>query len=103
MTLKGKNNDGNTFIPKALKRGAKYIISSRISKKYKNKTIKVKNEMKFLKDYALKKREKSLAKIIAITGSAGKTSLKNLLKNLLDNYYLTHCSPKSYNNHLGVL
>ena len=57
--------------------------------------------MKFLKDFALKKR-KSLAKIIAITGSAGKTSLKNLLKNLLDNYYLTHCSPKSYNNHFGV-
>ena len=28
--------------------------------------------------------------------------MKNLLKNLLDNYYLTHCSPKSYNNHLGV-
>ena len=31
-----------------------------------------------------------------------KTSLKNLLKSLLDNYDLTHCSPKSYNNHFGV-
>ncbi len=102
LTLKGKNNDGNKFIPKALIRGAKYIISSRISKKYKKKIIKVNNEMKFLKDYASKKREKSLAKILAITGSAGKTSLKNLLKSLLDNYDLTHCSPKSYNNHFGV-
>ena len=57
LTLKGKNNDGNTFIPKALIGGAKYIISSRISKKYKNKIIKVNNEMKFLKDYASKKEK----------------------------------------------
>ena len=42
LTLKGKNNDGNTFIPKALKRGAKYIISSRISKNIKIKQLKLK-------------------------------------------------------------
>ena len=42
------------------------------------------------------------AKIIAITGSAGKTSLKNLIKDLLTNYGKTFCSPKSYNNHYGV-
>ena len=40
--------------------------------------------------------------IIAITGSASKTSLKNLIKSLLDNFGTTYCSPKSYNNHLGV-
>ena len=43
-----------------------------------------------------------MAKIIAITGSAGKTSLKNLLENLLQNYGKTHSSPLSFNNHYGV-
>ena len=48
------------------------------------------------------KRKKTSAKIIAITGSAGKTSLKNLIKNILINFDDTLSSPKSYNNHFGV-
>ena len=43
-----------------------------------------------------------MAKIIAITGSAGKTSLKNMLNELLKVFGKTYCSPKSFNNHLGV-
>ena len=48
------------------------------------------------------KRKSTNAKIVAITGSAGKTSLKNLINNLLKNFGKTYYSPKSYNNHLGV-
>ena len=48
------------------------------------------------------KKEKTNAKIIAITGSSGKTSLKNLVKDLLQNFGNTYCSPKSYNNQYGV-
>ena len=102
LTIKGKNNNGAKFVTKALKKGAKYIVSSQNIKKQKNKTIKVKNEIKFLNKYASKKREKTRAKIIAVTGSAGKTSLKNLIKDLLNNYGKTLSSPKSYNNHFGV-
>ena len=102
LTIKGKNNDGAKFIPKALKNGARYIVSSRKIKKFKNVTIKVDDESFFLRNYASKKREKTSAKIIAVTGSAGKTSLKDLLKNLLKNFGDTLSSPKSYNNHFGV-
>jgi len=102
LTIKGKNNDGTKFISEALKKGAKQVVSSKVIKKYENKTIKVKNEISFLNQFAKCKRKKSLAKIIAITGSAGKTSLKNLLKQLLQNFEKTYCSPKSFNNHLGV-
>ena len=102
LTIKGKNNNGAKFVTKALKKGAKYIVSSQNIKKQKNKTIKVKNEIKFLNKYASKKREKTRAKIIAVTGSAGKTSLKNLIKDLLNNFGKTLSSPKSYNNHFGV-
>ena len=102
LTIKGKNNNGAKFVTKALKKGAKYIVSSQNIKKQKNKTIKVKNEIKFLNKYAFKKRENTRAKIIGVTGSAGKTSLKNLIKDLLNNFGKTLSSPKSYNNHFGV-
>jgi MurE/MurF fusion protein len=102
LTVKGKNNDGSTFVPSAIKKGAKYVITSKVLKKYKKKTIKVKNEILFLNRFAKLKRNKSLAKIIAITGSAGKTSLKNLIKQLLQNFGSTYSSPRSFNNHLGV-
>ena len=52
--------------------------------------------------FAKLKREFSSAKIIAITGSAGKTSLKNMLNDLLKVFGKTSCSPRSFNNHLGV-
>ncbi len=102
LTIKGKNNDGTSFIPKALKKGAKYIITSKKIKRFKKKTIKVNNVINFLNAFATKKREYSSAKIIAITGSAGKTSLKNLIKDLLQNFGKTLHSPKSYNNQYGV-
>jgi UDP-N-acetylmuramoyl-tripeptide--D-alanyl-D-alanine ligase len=102
LTIKGRNNDGSKFISHALNKGARYIVSSKVEKKYRKKTLKVKNEILFLNKFAKLKRENSLAKIIAITGSAGKTSLKNLIKQLLQNFAKTHSSPKSYNNYLGV-
>ncbi len=102
LTIKGKNNDGKKFINDALKKGAKYIITSKKNKKYKNKIIKVNNEIKFLNEFAKQKRNITNSQIFAITGSAGKTSLKNLIKVLLQNFDETFCTPKSYNNHFGV-
>ena len=102
LTINGKKRNGIEFIAQAIKKGAKYIISKKKIKKFKNKSIRVTDEIKFLNAFAFKKRDKTKAKIIAITGSAGKTSLKNLIKDLLQNFSNTFCSPKSYNNHLGV-
>ena len=102
LTIRGKNNDGLKFLPQAFRKGAKGIISSKKINMYKKKTIKVNNEISFLNKFALLKRNSSKAKIIAITGSAGKTSLKNLTSKLLQNFGETYCSPKSYNNHFGV-
>ena len=102
LTIKGKNHDGKNFITKALKKGAKYIISSKNNVNHNKKIIKVVNELKFLNTFALKKRNSSRATILGITGSAGKTSLKNLIFQLLKTYGPALCSPKSYNNHYGV-
>ena len=102
LTIKGKNKNGAEFVSKAMKKGAKSIVTSKKIKKFTNKIIKVKDEFKFLNNFASKKREKTKAKILAVTGSAGKTSLKNLIKNLLKNFGKTFCSPKSFNNQFGV-
>ena len=102
LAIRGKNNDGNKFISKAISKGASYVISSIRSKTYKKKIINVKDSIVFLNKFAKLKRENSKAKIIAITGSAGKTSLKNMLSTLLKRYSNTYASPRSFNNHYGV-
>ncbi len=102
LALKGRKNNGNKFINSALKKGAGCIVTTSPEKKNNKKVIKVQNSISFLNLFAKFKRQLSSTKIIAVTGSAGKTSIKNLLKNLLNNYGKTYCSPKSFNNHLGV-
>ena len=101
LAIKGKYNDGNKFTNEALKKGAGCVVSD-YGIKNKKKIIKVKNTILFLNNFAKYKREYTHANIIAITGSAGKTSLKNLIKDLLIHFGKTYASPKSYNNHLGV-
>ncbi len=102
LALKGKKNNGNKFIYNALKKGAGCVVTSSIIDKSNRKIIRVNNPIHFLNQFAKLKREYSKTKIIAVTGSAGKTSLKNLLKDLLENFGKTYYSPKSFNNYLGV-
>ncbi len=102
VAIKGKKHDGNKFNLKALNKGASYIVTSNKSNKNIKKLIKVKDTINFLNRFAKIKRDQSQAKIIAITGSVGKTTLKNVLNQLLSKYYNTYASPKSFNNHYGV-
>ncbi len=102
LALKGKNNDGSKFIQDSLKKGAGCVLTSLPIDKKNKKIIKIKNSISFLNNFAKLKREHSLAKIIAVTGSTGKTSLKNLINDLLQNFGSTYSSQRSFNNHLGV-
>ena len=68
----------------------------------KEKLIKFNNTSNFLNKLAFYKRHFSKAKIIAITGSSGKTTLKTLLGKNIKVFGKTYCSPKSFNNHYGV-
>ena len=103
IAIKGKNYDGHSFVKEALKNKANFCIVSRNIKNInQNKFIKCGNTLNFLNQLAAKKRESSNAKIIAVTGSSGKTTLKTLLGNLLTNCGKTYFSKKSHNNHFGV-
>ncbi len=102
LAFKGKKHDGKKFIDIALKKGAGCVVSSIPTKKNNKKILKFQNLISFINQFARYKRKLTTTKIIAITGSAGKTSLKDLIKNLLQNFGKTYYSPKSFNNHLGV-
>ena len=101
--LKGKNKNGNTYADDAIKNGAVFsIIDKYYSRKYINKKIKIKNSFKFFLKSARNVREISNINSIAITGSAGKTSLKELLGQALNKVNSTISSKKSFNNKFGV-
>jgi len=103
FAIKGKKNDGHKFVKEAIKKGAiKSVVSKKIEKISNNKIIKVKNTLSSLNDLAKATRGHVFAEIIAITGSVGKTTLKNLIGFALNNYGKTYFSPHSYNNKFGV-
>ena len=100
VAIKGKNKDGHSFINKAFRNGAVAAVASK--KTGIKNIIKVKDGLNFLNSFAIEKRDLTHAKIIAITGSSGKTTLKTLLSKILNKYGNTFYSQKSYNNHYGV-
>ena len=103
IAIKGKNNDGHNYLREAFLKGASNcVVSKKMDKISKNKIIKVSNTYKFLKKLAILKRSYTNGKIIAVTGSSGKTTIKDMLGNLLKNFGETYFSPRSFNNYYGV-
>jgi len=100
FAIKGKNKDGNLFIKEAFKNKASLVITDKL-KNNKN-CLRVKNTLKFLTNASSLIRDNISSKIIAITGSSGKTSLKELIGRSLEKNYNVTYSPKSFNNKYGV-
>ena len=99
--IKGKSLNGNDFADEAIKNGAKLAILQNI-KKLDVKKIKVKNTLELLIKLSHKIRISSSASQVAITGSSGKTSLKELLGQCLQKSYSTTYSRNSFNNKFGL-
>ncbi len=103
FALKGKKKDGHNFVKEAISKGAAIcIVNKKIDKVPKNKIITVKNTFSSLNHLAKVTRNYSEAEIIGITGSAGKTTLKNLVSFTLQKFGNVYRSPHSYNNKFGV-
>ena len=103
FAIRGKKTDGHKFAKKAIMKGAiKSVVSKEIKQLSKSKIIKVKNTFNSLNSLAKVTRDNTSAQIIGITGSTGKTTLKNLISFALKNYGKVYHSPHSYNNKFGV-
>ncbi len=103
FAIKGKKNDGNKYVTQSFNRKASLAVVNKIQNKLnKSRQIKVKDTLKFLTDISKTFRKSIDTNIIAITGSCGKTTLKELLGNVLSKITKVSISPKSYNNKFGV-
>jgi len=103
FAIQGKKNDGHKFVKEAINKGAiRAIVSKKIKGVSKKKIIKVDNTFSSLNNFAKIIRSNSSSKIIGITGSVGKTTLKNLVSFTLKKYGSSYHSPHSYNNKFGV-
>ncbi len=106
--LLGKNHDGSSFYQEAFDKGANAVI---LSEEYVNKyviekrdkpIILVQNPNESLKELAAYKRKTLRTQFVAITGSVGKTSTRDIIYSVLKERYETLKGEKNYNNAIGV-
>lgn len=104
--IRGENFDGNSFYNEAFRGGAVACI---IEKSYlvnlyetEKTIIIVDDSILALKKLAIKKLEEVKPNVIAITGSVGKTSTKDMILSIISKKYKTLATKGNYNNHIGL-
>ena len=109
VAIKGENFDGNNFIIDAFNKGAILAISDNPNdeiisyvKENKKNLIIVEYSIKALQELAIYKRSIYDIPVVAITGSAGKTSTKDMVANVLAQKYKVLKTPGNLNNHIGL-
>ncbi|WP_445737654.1 UDP-N-acetylmuramoyl-tripeptide--D-alanyl-D-alanine ligase [Mariniflexile sp.] len=102
FALKGDHFNGNTYAEKALNSGAKYSIVDEPEFNTSSKTILVKNVLETLQELATFHRNYLKTPVIALTGSNGKTTTKELINAALSQKYKTTATVGNLNNHIGV-
>ena len=102
--LKGKRTDGNLYAFDAIEKGAQLVVldNKEIYDKISLNKVLVKDSFEALKLLGKHYINRYRGKIICITGSVGKTTVKSMLSSMLSTAYKTYESYKNYNNELGV-
>ena len=102
FALKGDNFDANDFALDAINKGASYAIVDKKSLPAHPALIVVDDSLATLQELAKYHRSNIKIPIIAITGSNGKTTTKELLTSVLAKKFKTFSTPGNLNNHIGV-
>jgi UDP-N-acetylmuramoyl-tripeptide--D-alanyl-D-alanine ligase len=100
--LRGENFDANTFTKEALEKGAKYVVIDNSDYFIDERTLLVENTLVALQELAKFHRKYLGLPIIALTGSNGKTTTKELIHVVLSKKYNTLATIGNLNNHIGV-
>jgi UDP-N-acetylmuramoyl-tripeptide--D-alanyl-D-alanine ligase len=101
FALKGGNFDGNSFALEAIKQGAKYAVVDDKSIEGPG-IIVVDDVLKTMQELALYHRRMLNIPVIAITGSNGKTTSKELIREVLAMKFKVACTKGNLNNHIGI-
>jgi len=102
FALKGPNFNGNQFAEQALNAGAAYVVADEFVGVEDERIIHVNDVLKTLQQVAKFHREQFSIPFIAITGSNGKTTTKELLHAVLSTTYKTYTTKGNLNNHIGI-
>ena len=106
FAIKGVNHDGHKFIPQLYERGIRIFVVEKMPEKIRSyresSFIEVKDTIKAIQQLASYRRKQFKGTVIAITGSAGKTVVKEWLADIMGSVRSVVRSPKSYNSQLGV-
>jgi len=104
LPLRGENYDGHNFIDKAVEKGVRGYFTQERYKINKNAdfVLYVKNTLTAYLELARYIRQKINPKVIAITGSSGKTTTKEMLSSVLQTTFRTHKSKLNHNNEIGL-
>ena len=102
FALKGDNFNGNKFAAQAIEKGAALAIIDEEEYKKGDKFILVENVLDSLQELSKFYRQQFDIPFIAITGSNGKTTTKELINVVLSKKYKTHSTLGNLNNHIGV-
>lgn len=102
FALKGPNFNGNAFAETALSEGAAYAVIDEEKFSTDDRMILVDNVLSVLQQLARHHRDQFKIPFIAITGSNGKTTTKELVKSVLSTAYRTYATEGNLNNHIGI-
>lgn len=101
FALRGERFNGNEFAAQALEKGAAYAVVDQTLQTH-HRFIKVPDVLKCLQQLARYHREHIDIPVIAIAGSNGKTTTKELVSAVLSSHYPCHFTKGNLNNHIGV-
>jgi UDP-N-acetylmuramoyl-tripeptide--D-alanyl-D-alanine ligase len=102
FALKGPNFNGNSFAKQAIDNGASFVIIDERGFEIPGKTFLVEDGLTALQELALHHRKQFNIPFIAITGSNGKTTTKELIHAVLSTSFKTYTTEGNLNNHIGV-
>ncbi len=102
LALKGESFDGNTFALQALENGAQVAVIDNPKYVKNSQTLLVPDVLETLQKLANEWRKKFKIPIIGITGTNGKTTTKELVREVVAMKYKTHATSGNFNNHIGV-
>ncbi len=102
FALKGGNFNGNAYALNALKDGASYAVVDEAQESDSERVVLVDNVLEFMQELATYHRNTFDIPVIAIAGSNGKTTTKELLISVLEQRKKVHATAGNFNNHIGV-
>lgn len=105
FAIPGDNFDGHDYVADAFAKGALCAVVSREIKDsgFTDKTVlMVDDAAKAIGDFALSYRRQCTFKVVAITGSVGKTTVRQIAYHVLSQHYRVHQAPKNFNNNIGL-